>query len=121
MQSILARIKDIGIKKKIETCRLYCEENKDECKVDRCRLYIEKEGTVHSLEGIKIAAIKKGGVGIYYWHNGDLLFKGLRGWNIIFEEVSAAREEMENLLKRLESGDIKIKKKVKKDFTENKI
>lgn len=119
MQSILARIKDNGVKKKIETCRLYCDENKDDCKVDRCRLYIEREGVVHSLEEIKIAAIKKGGVGIYYWNNGDLVFKELRGWNIMFEEISAAREEMENLLKRLENGDIKIKRKVKRDYKDS--
>lgn len=113
MEKILERIKDDRIKKMIETCRLYNEESKDECKIDRCRLYIEKDGLVHSLEGIKVAAIKRGGVGIYYWNKGDLLFKGLKGWNILFEEITAAREEMEHLLKRLESGEIKIKRKVK--------
>lgn len=113
MQSILARIKDDKIRKMIETCRLYDEESKDDCKVDRCRLYIEKDGVVHSLGGIKVAAIKRGGVGIYYWNKGDLLFKGLRGWNILFEQMTEAREEMEHLLKRLESGEIKIKRKVK--------
>lgn len=111
MQSILSHIKDPKVKKMIETFRVYNEESKDDCKVDRCRFYIERNGVVHSLEGIKIAAIKRGGVGIYYWNKGELLFKGLKGWNILFEEISTAREEMEHLLKRLESGEIKIRKK----------
>lgn len=111
MQSILARIKNNKIKKMIETCRLYDEKSKDDCKIDRCRLYIERDGIVHSLSGIKVAAIKRGGIGIYYWNKNNLLYKELKGWNILFEEITEAREEMEDLLRRLENGDIKIKKK----------
>jgi phosphoenolpyruvate synthase/pyruvate phosphate dikinase len=113
MQKILARIKDNNIRKMVETCRIYNKESKDDFKLNCCRLYIEKNGVIHNLSEIKVAAIKKDGEGIYYWNNNNLFFKGLKGWNILFEHITEEREEMENLLKRLESGDIKIKRKIK--------
>jgi hypothetical protein len=111
MEEILSKIEDPVMRKQLEFTVLYSDETKDQYNTN-CNIYIVKDSKVFDLSNINIVAIKKDGKGFYYNDDsGELKFRKIGDYKILFEVVSKERKSMEDILKKLDSGEIIIKKK----------
>lgn len=111
MEEILSQIEDPIIRKQLEFTVLYSEETKDQYNTN-CNIFIVNGSKVYDLSNINIVAIKKDGKGFYYNDDsGNLKYRKIGDYKILFEVISKERKNMEDILKKLDSGEIIIKKR----------